>query len=244
MRRRVAVTREEGADGPLTSALWACGLEPVSCPVLSHAPPMERAALRRAARGLERCHWLIVASVRGIEGLLSARHHRPLPPGLRTAAVGRRTAEALARAGAAGPILTGTGGSAELAGQLRLADHWPGRRVVIPRAEAGGTAIEDALRDLGAEVDPVVAYRTIAHPAPFVACVWDHARPDAVVIASPSAARALVEAVGTESLARLHAVIAIGATTGAALARLGVPASISSVPDLAAAAELCAARLG
>lgn len=243
MRRRVAVTRDEGADGPLSRALWRCGLEPVSCPVLSYVPPMEHAALRRAAGGLERYHWLIVASARGIDGLLVARHHRPLPPGLRTAAVGRRTAMALARAGAGEPIVTGTGGSVELIERLRLADQWPGRRVLIPRAEAGGSIIEGALRDLGAVVNVVVAYRSIVHPPPFVACVWDHARPDAVVIASPSAARALVEAVGTDSLARLRAVIAIGATTGAALARLGVPASISPVPDLATAAELCAARL-
>lgn len=243
MRRRVAVTRDEGADGPLSSALWRCGLEPVSCPVISHAPPLERSPLRRAARGLDQYHWLVVASARGLVNLLEARRGRPLPPALRAAAVGRRTAEALARAGVAEPIITGSGGSADLVELLRTADHWPGRRVLIPRAAAGSTIIEDALRDLGAEVDMVIAYRTIEHPPVFVARAWLLARPDAVVVASPSAARALVEAVGTESLARLRAVIAIGATTGAALARLGIPASIPSEPDLAAAAELCAAHL-
>lgn len=243
MRSRVAVTREEGADGPLTRALRRCGLEPVSCPVLSHAPPMERTALRRAAHGLERYHWLVVASARGIDGLLTARQRRPLPRGLRTAAVGRRTAAALARAGADGPIVIGIRGSVDLAERLRLADQWPGRRVLIPRAEAGGTAIEDALLDLGAVVHVVVAYRTITRPPLSVARTWELARPDAVVVASPSAARALVEAVGTDSLARLRAVIAIGATTGAALAHLGISASIPTAPDLSAAAELCAARL-
>jgi uroporphyrinogen-III synthase len=243
MRRRVAVTREEGSDGPLSSALWRRGLEPVPCPVISHAPPLERSALRRAARGLERYHWLVVASTRGLANLLAARRGRSLPPALRAAAVGRRTAEALAKAGAAMPIVTGSGGSVDLLEQLRGADDWAGRCVLIPRAAAGSIIIEEGLRDQGAYVDEVIAYRTIAHPPAVVACTWLLARPDAVVIASPSAARALVEAVGADSLARLRAVIALGATTGVTLERFGIPASIPSVPDLEAAAELCAARL-
>lgn len=242
-RCRVAVTREEGPGGPLTSALWASGLEPVACPVTSHQPPLERSALRRVARRLDRYDWLVVASARGVASLSAARLTCPLPSGLRTAAVGGATAKALAQAGVPVPSVIGSGGATELLEQLRSADAWPGRRVLIPRAAGGSRDIEDGLRDLGAVVDVVIAYRTVAHPPPVVSRAWELARPDAVVIASSSAADALVAAVGPGSLARLRAVVALGPATGAALARLGIPASVPQSPDFAAAARLCAALL-
>src|SRR5262245_15329324 len=141
--RRVVVTRDESLDGPLSSALIRRGLEPVACTVVSEVPAPEPEVLERAAASLEKYNWLVVASQRAVTAVMTARHGRPLPPKLRTAAVGERTAAALIAAGAAQPITAESAGAMALIAELRDADRWPGRRVVLPRAFEGGRELAD-----------------------------------------------------------------------------------------------------
>ncbi len=237
---RVAVTRDEGLDGPLTEALRRRGLEPVTCTVVSEAPAPEPEPLARAAQELERYQWLVVASQRAVAALCEARAGRPLPPSLHTAAVGAKTAARLAACGAVSP-LTGSGpGAAALIEALRGADQWPGRRVLIPRALEGGRDLGWSLRRWGACVDEVVAYHTLERPPAEIVKAWEAARPDAVVVASPSAARALVRALGADALRRLERVAAIGSTTAMQLVALGVPAVVPARADFESVADLLA----
>jgi uroporphyrinogen-III synthase len=67
---------------------------------------------------------------------------------------------------------------------------------------------------------------------------WRSARPDAVVVASPSAARALVQALGPDVLRHLARVAAMGSTTAMQLMALGVPAMVPARADFEAVAEL------
>jgi len=237
---RVAVTRDEGPDGELATALRARGLEPVACPVVATAPGPEPERLADAARHLERYHWLVAASQRGVLAVIEARDGAPLPQALRAAAVGARTAALLEAHGAGGVLTASRPGAQALIEALRGADAWEERAVLIPRALDGGTDLGEALRAMGARVDEIPAYRTIERPPADVASDWAAARPDAAVVASPSAARALVAGVGAEALRRLAAVVAIGPTTRAALEDLGVPARTAPHADFDSAAELLA----
>jgi len=237
-RRRVLVTRDESLDGPLSLALLRRGLQPVACSVLSHVASPEPEALVRAARSLEDYQWLIVASQRAVAALMVARGGRPLPPTLRTAAVGERTAGSLVAAGAAQPLTAASPGSAALIAALARADRWPGRRVLVPRAAEGGREVVDALRQRGGSVDEVVAYATVPRPRDEIVAAWEAARPDAAVVASPSAARALVRAIGAEPLHRLARVVAIGPTTAMQLEALGVLAVVPERADFDVVAEL------
>lgn len=237
---RVAVTRDEGLDGPLTEALRRRGLDPVTCTVVSEAAPPEPEPLARAARDLESYQWLVVASQRAVAALMEARGGHPLPASLRTAAVGAKTAARLVECGAVSP-LTGKGsGATALIQALTGADLWPGRRVLIPRAVEGGRDLGWSLRRWGACVDEVTAYQTLARPAAEIATAWAAARPEAVVVASPSAARALVRAVGADALRRLGRVAAIGSTTAMQLVALGVPAVVPARTDFESLADLLA----
>jgi len=236
--RRVAVTRDEGLDGPLASALLERGLEPVACSVVFEVPPPEPEVLERAAGALDQKDWLVVSSQRAVTAVMAARHGRPLSPRLRTAAVGEKTSAALVAAGAATPITAGRAGAAALIAVLRDADHWPGKRVSLPRALEGGRELADGLRRWGASVDEIVAYCTVSRPRAEIVDAWQAARPDAVVVASPSAARALVSAVGAECLRRLARVAAMGSTTAMQLMALGVPAMVPARSDFEAVAEL------
>ena len=236
--RRVAVTRDESLDGPLSSALLRRGLEPVTCNVVFEVPAPEPEMLERAATSLEQRDWMVVTSQRAVTAVMAARRDRPLPARLRTAAVGEKTAAALIAAGATSPIIAASPGAMALIAHLRDADHWPGKRVMLPRALEGGRELADAFRRWGASVDQIVAYCTVARPCEEIADAWQAARPDAVVIASPSAARALVQAVGAENLRRLARVAAMGPTTAMTLTALGVPAMVPARSDFEAVADL------
>ena len=235
---RVAVTRDESADGPLAEALRRRGMEPVSCAVVAEATPIDPAALALAARELESYDWLVVASTRAVTALIEARGGMALPAGLRSAAVGAKSAAALAEHGAVAPLTAEVAGAAALIEALRDADAWSGRRVLLPRAAEGGTELGDALRRLGAEVTDVAAYRTVARPSAEIVSEWAAADADAVVVASPSAARALVGAVGRDGLRALEPVVAIGSTTAMALVALGVMAVVPPRADFESVAEL------
>lgn len=240
---RVAVTRDEPADGALNEALRRAGLEPVSCAVVREAPAPEPERLAHAARELETYDWLVVASARAVAALSAARSGEPFPVRLRTAAVGARTAAELVAHGAVAPLLAPREGAEPLLAVLREADDWAQRRVLLPRALEGGHELGIALRTLGARVDEVVAYRTVERPADEIRRAWSAASAHAVVVASPSAAHALVRAVGADALRRLDSVVAIGTTTAMALVSQGVEAMVPPRADFEAVAELLCGRI-
>ncbi len=76
-----------------------------------------------------------------------------------------------------------------------------------------------------------------------IAAAWRAATPDAAVVASSSAARALVAALGAEALRDLRLVVALGDTTRATLEESGVEAAVPKRTDFEGAAGLVAARL-
>jgi uroporphyrinogen-III synthase len=235
-RPRVAITRDEERDGPLARALRDEGLEPVPCRAVKVVPPPALGLVERAARSLERYDWLVVASRRAVAAVVEARRGRPLPARLRTAAVGESTAAALRQAGARSVLVGTESGVRGLLPWLAGADDWRGRAVLLPRAAQGSRLLAETLIGLGAHVDEVVAYCTSPRSLAEIAGSWKKARPDAAVITSPSAAEALVRALGTAPLRHLSAVVAIGPTTAGALARLGVPALVSPLADFTSAA--------
>jgi uroporphyrinogen III methyltransferase/synthase len=240
---RVAVTRDEGASGPLTRALLRHGLDPVPCPVLAHLPAPDAAALRRILAHLEQFDWIVVSSVRTIDVLERLRRPLTLPQKVRWAAVGSSTKAALARRGVHADVVPAEAGSGSLIAALRGADDWIGRTVLVPRAAEGKPDVAAALHALGAVVTEVAAYRTVERPAEEIRSAWRAAAAQGVVLASPSAARALVNAVGASALGAVPALVAIGKTTADVLRNLGLTPQVSSRAEFTAVAQRCAALL-
>lgn len=239
---RVAVTRDEPVDGPLSAALRGHGFVPIACPVLVATGPGDPAALVHAASRLGDYHWVVCASARGVAALQHARAEA-WPAGLRTAAVGPVTAGALHAAGVEPPpVLVNDGGADALWTALASADAWPGRRVLVPTTPGGRAVLARQLRAAGANVDEVEAYRMMPRDTDAIASDWRAARPGAVIVASPRVAHLLVAAVGVGALTALHAVVAIGTTTAGALRDLGCACTIASATTFSSAVTALAQR--
>jgi len=151
------LTRDEVE--PYAPVLAAIGLEVIAMPVTHSAPPVDRGALPRAltAGGYVA---IVVASPRAVTELAHARDEAlvSLPE---VWAVGPSTKRALdiARIKSVHPSDVTNG--AELAERLVATRSLAGKRVLVPRAEEGRDDAIRILRAAGAEVDDVIAYRTV-----------------------------------------------------------------------------------
>lgn len=226
----------------MSGALREHGFVPVACRVLEAAAPVDAAPLERAAHGLTAYDWVICASARAVSALVDARR-APWPVGLRTAAVGRATAQALRDAGAVPePVTAPEGGADPLWPVLAHADTWPGRRVLLPTTPGGRRVLAEQLTAAGAEVHEVEAYRMVERRGADIARDWRDTAPDAVVLTSPRIAQVLAAAVGTPALEAVRAVVAIGTTTAATLRVLGLASTVAGATTFASAAAALAAR--
>lgn len=234
------MTRDEPDNGALSAALRECGFDPVRCVVIEEDRPQEIAALKAAAESLDQFDWVICSSARAVHALVAARS-APWPRGVRTAAVGSQTAKALAAAGANPTPLVAETDGADALWALLSRQTWKGRHVLLPAVPGGRRVLSQALREAGAIVEEIDAYRMLPRSPGRIRADWSAAHPDAVVIASPSVAAALVAALGAGALNALRAVVAIGPTTAASLAAAGVRHVVSPRADFLEAARCLAA---
>ncbi len=79
----------------------------------------------------------------------------------RVAAIGPATAERLAQYGIRADVQPGTFTTAAVVAALASAGDLKGRRVLCPRSDIAPPELTDALRERGAVVTEVVAYRTV-----------------------------------------------------------------------------------
>lgn len=204
----VLVTRPAGHGDRLVAVLEAHGLRALAVPTVVVAALGDTTELDWAIASMAAYDWLVVTSVSAADLVLE-----------------RRSAAASPRAARPRVALAAGGLRAELVADQALASSLgtalarrtaPGTRILLLRAATATPDLPAVLRGAGAEVDDVVAYRTIIAPAssrgPLRAAL---AYPDlgCVVVASGSAVRGLVAL--TDNMAALVAVplVAIGPQT-------------------------------
>ena len=234
--RPVVVTRAEGSDGPLSRELRGLGLTVLCWPAVSvvHADP---AALEAALRELQSFGWIVFASRHAVAAVLE---RLPAPPaGVRIAAVGRASAQVLRQRGWPVHLIPEEASAGALidafAAQWSPADL--GVKVLYPASSRALPTIATGLRQLGASVTQVEAYRTQAASLDVDACRAWIARGGigAVTFASPSAVSELAQALGETDFQRLlaeAAAVAIGRTTAAEVSAHGHDAVIAESATL------------
>jgi uroporphyrinogen-III synthase len=221
---RVLVTRPRERSEELCFLLEDEGAEVLHVPLLELLPPEDPRPLMAAAESLQRYKWVVFASVSAVEALVEAAREAgtmDLLARMRVAVVGPRTARAVEGYGLTVSVESPEGTGAALHEVMRPGLE-PEDEVLLPAAEEGRRELEDALREHGARVTRVTAYRSRAAPLPPEAhALLEASPPHVALFASPRTAEAFLEAVGRERLGTAR-LVAIGPTTAAALAQLGL----------------------
>jgi uroporphyrinogen-III synthase len=232
--RRIVITRAPEQAEELVDRLVEAGAEIRMLPMVRFVEASDPSALDRAIAELARFDWLIFTSgnaVRFFLGRCRFLGRWPLRPGLRYAAVGLATREALKEQGLHEAFMPRQASAASLGSEL--AAELNGKSVLIPRSDRAADDLPSALRAAGAIVTDVVAYCTAA-PESFddaVIATLRRGDADAVAFFSPSAVDQFARLLGTEGLLQLRgrvAFAAIGPTTAAAIREAGAPVSVEA----------------
>ena len=243
--RRLLVTRAVHQAGKLSDGLYALGATVVEVPVLEIVPPESYAALDDALKRLDRYDWLVLSSTNTLDALCCRCARFGVNPakaeGLNVAAVGRATAESARHYGFHVAVVP----EAQVAEGLvsALGEKVRGKRVLLPRAAAARDVIPDALREAGATVDVVDAYRNVLpEAAPEQLRLALDGGIDAATFTSSSSASRLAEAARLAGIAWPLAgvpAVSIGPITSRTLRDLGwepaAEANPYDIPGLIAA---------
>jgi uroporphyrinogen-III synthase len=255
--RRVAITRAEHQQSAARALFAAAGADVLDLPALVLTAPDSWGPLDDALEEWEDFHWLVFSSSNGVDAVEERlrRQGRSLarrPPGVRLAAVGRKTAQRLEELGAPADFVP----PAFVADSL--VEHFPvsgwGLRLLLPRVQSGGrTLLAEAFGAAGARVVEVAAYETRCPdglPSGALAAL-QQGRLDAITFSSGKtvshAARMLHAAFGAEWLGVLEglAIVSIGPQTSERCRReLGRVDAEASPHDLDGLVEACIEALG
>jgi len=227
--RRIVVTRARKQAGGLAQRIEALGGEVIEFPTIEIQPPASFADLDHAVRQIDSYQWIIFTSVNGVAPFLerlelAAKTAADLPHA-QVVAIGSETAKRLSSAGVAVTLVPGRFQAEGILESLKPADL-VGKRVLIPRAAKARDVLPDTLRQWGAHVDVVEAYRTVA-PAFDAAAIRQRLHQgevDLVTFTSSSTVSNFVQLCGGGSLASIvgRALVAsIGPITAQTIEELG-----------------------
>lgn len=232
--RSIVVTRARDRAGELSMQLEELGAEVIDAPTIEIAPPATYEPLDQAIAELSQYDWLVLTSANAVERFLDRLRHsgwdaRALA-GRKIAAVGSATAEALREAHLT-PDAMPAEFNAEALSRVLSATGVAGKRFLFARAADGSEVLPEALRELGARVDVVPAYRTV-RPALDVTPLrtrFAQGSIDAVTFASSSAVKNFVDHFEPgEAVKRLAgiAIAVIGPVTARTVVELGLTVAV------------------
>lgn len=196
-RPRVLVTRPADSADRLVEALADVGITAVSVPSIATQPLLAGDPLDQAVSDAAGRDRIVVTSPMGAAAVLAAMARLGLDPaGSRWVAIGPTSAAVLAAGGAREVWVPAIARSAGIIAELPIE---PGERLLLARGDLADERLPEGLRERGATVDEVVAYRTIEAPASSAALledVLDAGDFDAVLFASGSAVRGILRLAG------------------------------------------------
>jgi uroporphyrinogen III methyltransferase/synthase len=236
--KRILVTRPRESAADLVELLEAVGADAIEAPMIRIMPPEDYGPLDDACARVSEFDWIVFASVHAVDAfvarLLAGAHDLRALNGVRLCVVGSATGERLAAHGIKADLVPAEFRGDAVVRAMEEDGNLQGRRVLLPHADIGREVIADGLRNHGATVTEVIAYRTVAVEAeregePDIYRMLLERRIDVVTFTSASAVRNFVRVVGAEpsaDLLRTTVVAAIGPVTGEALQQSGIQTTI------------------
>ncbi len=229
--KRVLVTRPRHQAGPLLRRIAELGGLPFLLPTVEVRPPADWGPVDRALAELGRFAWVVFTSANGVEAFLGrlrqlGRDLRALG-GVKLAAIGPKTADALRQHGLEPDLVPPRYQSEDLAAALRQQVR-PGDRVLLARADRGRELLREELA--GACLVEQVAVYAQVDAVELDEAVLDHLRRgeiDFITLTSGNVARALLQRLDATCRARIESgevqLVSISPVTSAEVRRLGLP---------------------
>jgi uroporphyrinogen-III synthase len=244
--QRVLVTRAPDQSDELMTALRRAGLEPILVPAISIAFEPPGSDLDQCAGSLYWYDWVLVTSPNGARAILEAAERVRTELGSpRWGAIGPATGAILEREGIEVDFSPTRSDGLAMATELPLRE---GDRVLVLRGDLASPDLAERLRSRGAEVDDVVAYRTIEAPStsrPLLRNAIAEGPLDAVVFTSGSTIRGLRSLAESEGLdVTAISAVCIGPETANEAIGAGFEViAVASSPDASALAATTASAL-
>lgn len=164
--QRVVVTRARDQAGPLTRRFQDLGAEVLELPTIKIVPPQQHEDLVDAVLGIGSYDWLVFTSANGVamffELFFKTFEDVRAIGGVKIAAVGPGTAAPLKALHLRVDLMPEEHLGRKIADALARYESLENLKVLLLRAEAANRDLPRALEALGAIVDDVACYRTVA----------------------------------------------------------------------------------
>jgi uroporphyrinogen III methyltransferase/synthase len=246
--KRIVVTRSIEQAGELIEMLEERGAEAIPAPTIQIAPPEDADALGRACDEASTFDWIVFTSGNGVEyfmeRLLATSDVRELK-GVRICTIGPSTASRVARYGIRVDLTPAEFRAEAVVDALKATGgDLTGKRFLLPRADIARDLLAEALREAGAFVLDVAAYRTTPARAdrdggPDIYRMLLDRQIDAVTFTSASTVRNFVARLGLDQAVDLlgsTVVASIGPVTAEAAQQLNIATNVMprryTIPDL------------
>lgn len=163
--KRVLVTRAKAQASELSNLIRVQGGEPIECPTIDIVPPDTWQEVDDAIEQLATYQWLVFTSVNGVKAFMQRLWHQGRDAralaGLRVCCIGPRTADAARAFGVHADLMPDAyqaEGLIETMKEAGVSDQ----RVLIARAAEAREILPEELVRLGARVQIVKVYKTVA----------------------------------------------------------------------------------
>ena len=230
--KRIVITRDRRQAMEMAEPLEALGAETLLLPVIEIRAAADPSALDRAIERLGDYDWIIFTSVNGVRYFIetldrSKRDLRALKAKL--CVIGSATCAAV-EALHLGVDRMPEEYVAESLLEALVGDDLKGQRILLPRAAVARDLVPAALRERGAIVDVVEAYRTVA-PEDAAARALEilEQKPDWITFTSSSTVKNFLAAAGREALQGVK-IASIGPITSATAREHGLTVDVEANP--------------
>jgi uroporphyrinogen III methyltransferase/synthase len=167
--QRIVVTRARDQSADWVQTLAERGAEVLEIPTIRIEPPADHRALVEAMAGLNAYDWMIFTSVNGVtrffEQFFKGFQDLRDIGGVRLAAVGPATADGLRALHLQVDVVPDDYVAPKVAQALARFESLENRRILLLRAQEANPELPRLLEQLGAIVDDVACYRTVAETA-------------------------------------------------------------------------------
>jgi uroporphyrinogen III methyltransferase/synthase len=162
--KRIVITRPRRQAGELARRLSELGAEVIEFPTIVIEPPLDFEPMDRAIERLHDYHWLFFTSVNGVQSFFDrlrqlGKNYQAIEQ-LKVVAIGPETAARLEAEDVRAYLVPAKYQAEGILEGLNPAEIH-GRRILMPRAAKAREVLPETLRQWGAFVDVVHAYKTV-----------------------------------------------------------------------------------